>query len=47
VISAAREPKKLWIVNAGDHRFSDNLAEFDRRLLEALDWISQQAGARL
>jgi fermentation-respiration switch protein FrsA (DUF1100 family) len=47
VLSAAREPKKLWIVNAGDHRFSDNLAEFDRRLLEALGWVVQQAGARL
>ena len=46
VLSAAREPKKLWIVNAGDHRFSDNLAEFDRRLLEALGWVVQQAGAR-
>ena len=45
VLSAAREPKKLWLVNAGDHRFSDNLAEFDRRLLEALGWVVQQAGA--
>jgi alpha-beta hydrolase superfamily lysophospholipase len=43
VLPAAREPKKLWIVNAGDHRFSDNLAEFDRRLLEALGWVVQQA----
>jgi fermentation-respiration switch protein FrsA (DUF1100 family) len=46
VLSAAREPKKLWIVNAGDHRFSDNLAEFDRRLLEALGWVVQQAGVQ-
>jgi fermentation-respiration switch protein FrsA (DUF1100 family) len=46
VLSAAREPKKLWIVNAGDHRFSDNLAEFDRRLLEALGWVVQQGGAQ-
>ena len=22
-------------------RFSDNLAEFDRRLLEAVEWVSQ------
>ena len=42
VLSAAREPKKLWVVNAADHRFSDNLAEFDRRLLEALAWTTQQ-----
>ena len=46
VLSAAREPKKLWIVNASDHRFSDNLAEFDRRLIEALGWVVQQAGVQ-
>src|SRR6185295_9674131 len=43
VLDAAREPKRLWIVRASDHRFSDNLAEFDRRLLEALAWINQNA----
>jgi fermentation-respiration switch protein FrsA (DUF1100 family) len=43
VIDAAKEPKKLWIVKASDHRFSDNLAEFDRRLLEAIGWITQNA----
>jgi hypothetical protein len=41
VLDAAKEPKKLWIVKASDHRFSDNLAELDRRLLEAIDWVSQ------
>ena len=46
VLSAAHEPKRLWIVNAGDHRFSDNLAEFDQRLLEAFAWIAQQGPAR-
>lgn len=40
-LAAAKEPKKLWIVKASDHRFSDNLAEFDRRLLEAIAWINQ------
>jgi len=43
VVDAAHEPKRLWIVKASDHRFSDNLAEFDRRLLEALAWINQNA----
>lgn len=43
VLDAAEEPKKLWIVKASDHRFSDNLAEFDRRLLEAIAWITQSA----
>ena len=46
VLAAAREPKKLWIVNADDHRFSCNVAGFDRRLLEALAWTAGQAGAR-
>ena len=35
----ARDPKRIWTVHAGDHRFSDNLPEFDARLLEAMDWI--------
>lgn len=39
VIERAREPKRLWIVNASDHRFSDNLAEFDQRLLDAIAWV--------
>jgi hypothetical protein len=29
-------------VKAADHRFSDNLPEFDRRLLEAIAWIEQK-----
>jgi fermentation-respiration switch protein FrsA (DUF1100 family) len=41
VIDAAREPKKLWIVQSSDHAFSDNRAEFDRRLLEAIAWVEQ------
>ena len=41
VFDAAKEPKRLWIVKASDHRFSDNLAEFDRRLLEAIAWVTQ------
>jgi len=41
VFSAANQPKKLWIVNASNHRFSDNLAEFDLRLLEAMEWVKK------
>jgi type IV secretory pathway VirJ component len=41
VMAAARDPKQLWIVKASNHRFSDNLAEFDRRLLEAMAWIAK------
>jgi hypothetical protein len=43
VFDAAGEPKRLWIVTASNHRFSDNLREFDRRLLEAMAWIRQGA----
>ena len=43
LIAAAHEPKRLWIVNAANHRFSDNLDEFDRRLLEAIAWVTAHA----
>ena len=44
VFDAAHDPKRLWIVRASDHRFSDNLAEFDRRLLEAATWAAGEDG---
>ena len=40
IVSAAHEPKRLWIVDAVDHRFSDALPELDRRLAEAIAWIA-------
>jgi pimeloyl-ACP methyl ester carboxylesterase len=39
LMDVAREPKRLWIVKASDHRFSDNRAEFDQRLSEAIAWV--------
>ena len=39
VMGAAGEPKRMWVVDASDHRFSSNLHDCDRRLLEAIDWI--------
>jgi len=39
IVHAAAGPAKLWTVNASDHRFSGNTAEFDRRLVEAIEWI--------
>jgi type IV secretory pathway VirJ component len=45
VMAAAGEPKRLWVVKASDHRFSDNLGEFDQRLVEAVAWV-QQNGRR-
>lgn len=43
VLARAKEPKRLWIVNASNHRFSDNLDEFDRRLLDAIAWVKANA----
>lgn len=43
LLQHAADPKRLWIVKASDHRFSDNLAEFDQRLLEAVEWIRTNA----
>jgi alpha-beta hydrolase superfamily lysophospholipase len=43
VFDHARAPKKLWLIAAIDHRFSDNEREFDARLMEALDWVRQNA----
>lgn len=43
VLNHAAEPKRLWIVKASDHRFSDNLPEFDQRLLEAIEWVRLNA----
>jgi fermentation-respiration switch protein FrsA (DUF1100 family) len=43
VLDHAHEPKKLSIINAADHRFSDNLIGFDQSLLEAIDWITRHS----
>lgn len=43
IVGNAGEPKRLWMVTASDHRFSDNRAEFGARLLEAIDWVTQHA----
>lgn len=38
VFDAAREPKRLWVIEASDHRFSNNLSDFERSLFEAISW---------
>ena len=43
VIAAAGPPKRLWIVQASDHRFSDNQAELERVLIEAVAWVTSNA----
>ena len=41
ILQKAASPKKLWVVQASDHKFSGNIAEFDDRLLEAIQWVKQ------
>lgn len=41
IVGAAGDPKRLWLIESSNHRFSDNRAEFDRRLSEAITWIFQ------
>jgi fermentation-respiration switch protein FrsA (DUF1100 family) len=41
IFAHASEPKRLWIVDATNHRFSSNLPEFDARLMEAIEWIQR------
>jgi pimeloyl-ACP methyl ester carboxylesterase len=43
VIDRAKDPKRLWIVNAVDHRFSNNERDFEARLLEAMAWVQQHS----
>ena len=43
MMTRASDPKKLWVIPAADHRFSDNLPELDRRLLEAMTWVKSLA----
>jgi fermentation-respiration switch protein FrsA (DUF1100 family) len=43
MMDRAREPKRLWVIPASNHAFSGSEAEFERRLLEALAWITSVA----
>jgi pimeloyl-ACP methyl ester carboxylesterase len=42
VMSRAKEPKRLWTIDAADHGFTDKRQEFDARLLEAFEWVGSQ-----
>jgi pimeloyl-ACP methyl ester carboxylesterase len=42
LFSAARDPKRLVMINAHDHKYSGNANEFFRALREGLVWIRQQ-----
>jgi fermentation-respiration switch protein FrsA (DUF1100 family) len=39
MFSRASDPKRMWVIEAANHRFSNNRDELDRRILEALRWI--------
>ena len=39
IFARAAEPKRLWVVDAVNHRFSNNLPGFDARLMEAIAWV--------
>ena len=41
LIGKASPPKRLWVVEASDHRFSGGLAAFERSLFEAIAWVAQ------
>jgi type IV secretory pathway VirJ component len=43
IIAAAAEPKRLWMIDAADHRFSDKQTELTTRLLEAINWMRQKS----
>ena len=40
LIAAASPPVRSWTIAAGDHRFSDNLADLDRATVQAFDWMA-------
>lgn len=40
MIAKARPPSRLWVITASNHRFSGNEAEFERRLAEAMAWVT-------
>jgi dienelactone hydrolase len=42
VIDRAKDPKRLWLVEAQNHRFEGGQAELGRTLAEAIDWIRTQ-----
>jgi alpha-beta hydrolase superfamily lysophospholipase len=41
IVAAAAEPKRLWMIDAADHRFSNQPVELARRLDEAVSWIRE------
>jgi alpha-beta hydrolase superfamily lysophospholipase len=42
VFERASEPKRLRVLEAKNHRFSDNQAGLQREILDSIEWIRQQ-----
>jgi pimeloyl-ACP methyl ester carboxylesterase len=42
IFALAQPPKKMWAIEAKNHRFSDNRETLEHNLLEALQWIQHQ-----
>lgn len=42
--AAARQPKKLVLIDAANHRFTDKQTELRAEMLAALAWIAEQMG---
>jgi alpha-beta hydrolase superfamily lysophospholipase len=40
VFEKAQAPKRIWVIDAQNHRFSGKWDEYSQRLLEALDWVA-------
>ena len=41
IMSAARAPKRLWMIDAADHRFSNQQEQLARCLAEAIAWVRE------
>jgi pimeloyl-ACP methyl ester carboxylesterase len=39
MMARAVEPKRMWVIESANHRFSNNRSELDSRMIEALQWI--------
>ena len=44
ILSRAREPKQLRLIEASNQRFEDAIPAFDRELLDSVDWVRHRAG---
>jgi fermentation-respiration switch protein FrsA (DUF1100 family) len=41
IMAAAHAPKRLWMIDAADHRFSDQQEQLARCLDDAIAWVRE------